>query len=253
MPWSVGKGCPSCGWAVGTSSLWLVCCPATEVLGCRQQGGLAQPGIVDSPHRPTLASAQLTGFFGALDSVLRYRATVLQAFKDMNRLTMNATVLSTRDVLVLLHKWSLIERDVRLQEDLRAATEKCQVRELLSECPLRGSVSSLTPQACLLPSPPPQSSWRLPPPSEQHVHSCQGLETGSVCLHSTQGRWGPSSRSSVLSCYNSGDDGHRETLTLPELQAGCVLWEPSSELCPPLRGCPTLCISVGTGKGGTAV
>lgn len=81
--------------------------------------------------RPTLASAQLTGFFGALDSVLRYRATVLQAFKDMNRLTMNATVLSTRDVLVLLHKWSLIERDVRLQEDLRAATEKCQVRELL--------------------------------------------------------------------------------------------------------------------------
>uniref|UniRef100_A0AC11DV62 URB1 ribosome biogenesis homolog n=1 Tax=Ovis aries TaxID=9940 RepID=A0AC11DV62_SHEEP len=81
--------------------------------------------------RPTLASAQLTGFFGALDSVLRYRATVLQAFKDMNRLTVNATVLSTRDVLVLLHKWSLLERDVRLQEDLRAAAEKCQVRELL--------------------------------------------------------------------------------------------------------------------------
>ncbi|KAI4590180.1 hypothetical protein MJG53_001229 [Ovis ammon polii x Ovis aries] len=81
--------------------------------------------------RPTLASAQLTGFFGALNSVLRYRATVLQAFKDMNRLTVNATVLSTRDVLVLLHKWSLLERDVRLQEDLRAAAEKCQVRELL--------------------------------------------------------------------------------------------------------------------------
>ncbi|XP_020764535.2 LOW QUALITY PROTEIN: nucleolar pre-ribosomal-associated protein 1 [Odocoileus virginianus] len=81
--------------------------------------------------RPTLASTQLTGFFGALDSVLRYRATVLQAFKDMNRLTVNATVLSTRDVLVLLHKWNLVERDVRLQEDLRAAAEKCQVRELL--------------------------------------------------------------------------------------------------------------------------
>ena len=116
------------------------------------------------PHRPTLASAQLTGFFGALDSVLRYRATVLQAFKDMNRLTVNATVLSTRDVLVLLHKWSLIERDVRLQEDLRAATEKCQVRELLSECPLRGSVSSLTPQACWLPSPPPRAAGVSPPP-----------------------------------------------------------------------------------------
>nr|XP_006216094.1 nucleolar pre-ribosomal-associated protein 1 isoform X1 [Vicugna pacos] len=81
--------------------------------------------------RPTLASAQLTGFFETLDSVLRYRATVLQAFKDLNRFTVNEAVLSTRDVLVLLHKWSLIERDVRLQEDLRAAAEKHQVRELL--------------------------------------------------------------------------------------------------------------------------
>ncbi|XP_047651428.1 LOW QUALITY PROTEIN: nucleolar pre-ribosomal-associated protein 1 [Phacochoerus africanus] len=81
--------------------------------------------------RPTLASAQLADFFGALDSVLRYRATVLQAFKAMNRFTVNETVLSTRDVLVLLHKWSLIEKDVRLQEDLRATAEKHQVRELL--------------------------------------------------------------------------------------------------------------------------
>ncbi|XP_010955140.3 nucleolar pre-ribosomal-associated protein 1 isoform X1 [Camelus bactrianus] len=81
--------------------------------------------------RPTLASTQLTSFFETLDSVLRYRATVLQAFKDLNRFTVNEAVLSTRDVLVLLHKWSLIGRDVRLQEDLRAAAEKHQVRELL--------------------------------------------------------------------------------------------------------------------------
>uniref|UniRef100_M3XPW4 URB1 ribosome biogenesis homolog n=1 Tax=Mustela putorius furo TaxID=9669 RepID=M3XPW4_MUSPF len=81
--------------------------------------------------RPTLASAQLTSFFAALDSVLRYRATVMQAFKDMNRFTVNETVLSTRDVLVLLHKWSLLERDAKLQEDLRSAIEKYQVRELL--------------------------------------------------------------------------------------------------------------------------
>ncbi|XP_061049977.1 nucleolar pre-ribosomal-associated protein 1 isoform X2 [Eubalaena glacialis] len=81
--------------------------------------------------RPALASTQLTSFFGALDSVLRYRATVLQAFRDMNRFTVNETVLSTRDALVLLHQWSLVERDVRLQEDLRAAAERCQVRELL--------------------------------------------------------------------------------------------------------------------------
>ncbi|KAK2089539.1 nucleolar pre-ribosomal-associated protein 1 [Saguinus oedipus] len=81
--------------------------------------------------RPTLAPAQLTNFFGTLDSVLRYRATVIQAFKDMNRFTVNETVLSTKDVLVLLHKWSLIERDLKLQEDLRAAIEKGQARELM--------------------------------------------------------------------------------------------------------------------------
>lgn len=156
MPWSVGKGCPA-PQVCGLSAAWL---PGSWDAG--DEAALTQPGIVGSPRRPTLASAQLTGFFGALDSVLRYRATVLQAFKDMNRLTVNATVLSTRDVLVLLHKWSLLERDVRLQEDLRAAAEKCQVRELLSECPLRGCVSSPTPQVCLLPSPPPRAAASPP-------------------------------------------------------------------------------------------
>nr|XP_010955140.2 nucleolar pre-ribosomal-associated protein 1 [Camelus bactrianus] len=37
--------------------------------------------------RPTLASTQLTSFFETLDSVLRYRATVLQAFKDLKRIS----------------------------------------------------------------------------------------------------------------------------------------------------------------------
>lgn len=81
--------------------------------------------------RPTLAPAQLSSFFGTLDSVLRYQATVLQAFRDMDRFTVNETVLSARDVLVLLHKWSLIAEDARLQEDLRAVVERCQVRELV--------------------------------------------------------------------------------------------------------------------------
>lgn len=81
-----------------------------------------------------MASAQLTSYFAALDSVLRYRATVIQAFKDMDRFTANEAVLTTKDVLVLLHKWSLLERDAKLQEDLRSAIEKYQVRELLSEC-----------------------------------------------------------------------------------------------------------------------
>ncbi|KAK2504740.1 hypothetical protein MC885_002767 [Smutsia gigantea] len=96
----------------------------------RTRKHLAQ-GVTLAPNRPALPSAQLTSFFGVLDSVLKYRATVTQAFRDMDRFTVNETVLSTKDVLILLHKWSLIERDLKLQEDLRAAIEKYQVKELL--------------------------------------------------------------------------------------------------------------------------
>ena len=123
------------------------------------------------PHRPTLAPAQLTSFFGALESVLRYRATVVQAFKDMNRFTVNETVLSTKDVLILLHKWSLIERDARLQDDLRAAIEKYQVKELLSEC--RDPAVWRSPDCAQLPTEHPAVCL-----SEQHFRSCQGLGTG---------------------------------------------------------------------------
>ncbi|XP_076974949.1 nucleolar pre-ribosomal-associated protein 1 isoform X3 [Tamandua tetradactyla] len=81
--------------------------------------------------RPTLDMAQVTSFFGALDSVLKYRAAITQAFREMNRFTVNKEVLSTKDVLVLLHKWSLIEGDIKLQDDLKATVEKYEVKELM--------------------------------------------------------------------------------------------------------------------------
>lgn len=49
----------------------------------------------------------------------------------MGRFTVNETMLSTKDALVLLHKWSLIKRDMKLQEDLRAAIESCRIRDLM--------------------------------------------------------------------------------------------------------------------------
>lgn len=66
--------------------------------------------------------------------MLRYRASVLRAFQDRGRLTVNETALSTADALLLLHKWSLIARDSELQGALRAAAEKLQARDLLSAC-----------------------------------------------------------------------------------------------------------------------
>lgn len=165
--------------------------------------------------RPTLASAQLTGFFGALNSVLRYRATVLQAFKDMNRLTVNATVLSTRDVLVLLHKWSLLERDVRLQEDLRAAAEKCQVRELLKMLKEKNKPDAPARAKGLR-----ARKWR---PSEAEeaadpkllastLEACRGL------LRSILTHWGPEFPSADPECEDPGPVG-----VVTSLVAGWVL------------------------------
>ncbi|XP_007493354.2 nucleolar pre-ribosomal-associated protein 1 isoform X1 [Monodelphis domestica] len=81
--------------------------------------------------RPTLDSVQITHFFSTLNSVLRYRETVLEAFKEMDRLTVNEHIFSTKDVLILLHKWSLIMGDSKLQEDLKTTIEKYQVKELM--------------------------------------------------------------------------------------------------------------------------
>lgn len=65
--------------------------------------------------------------------MLSYRATILKTFKEMGRFTVNKETLSTRDVLVLLHKWSLIERDTTLQGALKAVIEQHQVKDLMSE------------------------------------------------------------------------------------------------------------------------
>ncbi|XP_043449674.1 nucleolar pre-ribosomal-associated protein 1 [Prionailurus bengalensis] len=145
--------------------------------------------IVLTKHlRPTLAPAQLTGFFGALESVLRYRATVMQAFKDMNRFTVNETVLSTKDVLVLLHKWSLIERDARLQDDLRAAIEKYQVKELLKMC--KDKNKPAVPARAKGPRgrrrrPGEEEETADPEPQASTLETCKGL------LRSILTHWGP--------------------------------------------------------------
>ncbi|CAH6792538.1 nucleolar pre-ribosomal-associated protein 1 [Phodopus roborovskii] len=81
--------------------------------------------------RPSLTSAQLISFFRTLESVLSYRATILKTFKDMGRFTVNKVTLSTKDVLVLLHKWSLIERDTELQGALKAIIEQHQDKDLM--------------------------------------------------------------------------------------------------------------------------
>ncbi|XP_039926839.1 nucleolar pre-ribosomal-associated protein 1-like isoform X1 [Hirundo rustica] len=81
--------------------------------------------------RTNVDLAKLAEFFSPLSSVLEYRAVVAEAFREMRRFTVNDSVLSSRELLLLLHKWSLICRDLQLQEDLQALAQKYQNKELL--------------------------------------------------------------------------------------------------------------------------
>ncbi|XP_059542298.1 nucleolar pre-ribosomal-associated protein 1 isoform X1 [Myotis daubentonii] len=138
--------------------------------------------------RPALASAQLTGFFGALDSVLRYRASVLRAFQDLGRFTVNETVLSTADALLLLHKWSLIERDGELQGALRAAAERLRARDLLKT--LKDSNKPAAPTRARGP----RGRRRRPGEAEEAAGpelQPSSLETCRGLLRSILTHWGP--------------------------------------------------------------
>uniref|UniRef100_A0A669R695 URB1 ribosome biogenesis homolog n=1 Tax=Phasianus colchicus TaxID=9054 RepID=A0A669R695_PHACC len=81
--------------------------------------------------RTNLDQAKLVQFFTTFSSVLGYRALVVEAFKEMSRFTVNDSVLSNKDILLLLHKWSIIEKDLQLQEDVQNLAQKYQIKELL--------------------------------------------------------------------------------------------------------------------------
>lgn len=89
--------------------------------------------LLFSFHRTNLDLVKLTQFFSTLNSVLEYRAIVVEAFKDMSRFTVNDSVLSNKEILLLLHKWSIIEKDLELQDDVQTLAQKYQIKELLSE------------------------------------------------------------------------------------------------------------------------
>uniref|UniRef100_A0A8B9CB62 URB1 ribosome biosis homolog n=1 Tax=Anser brachyrhynchus TaxID=132585 RepID=A0A8B9CB62_9AVES len=83
--------------------------------------------------RTNLDLSKLAQFLTTFSSVLRYRATVVEAFKEMSRFTVNDSVLSNKEILLLLHKWSVIEKDLQLQDDVQALAQKYQIKELLKK------------------------------------------------------------------------------------------------------------------------
>ncbi|XP_051006192.1 nucleolar pre-ribosomal-associated protein 1 [Acomys russatus] len=138
--------------------------------------------------RPSLASTQLTNFFWTLESVLSYRATIIKVFEDMGRLTVNKVTLSTKHVLVLLHKWSLIERDTKLQGDLKAVIEQHQVKDLLKT--LKDKNRPVAAARAKGPRGRKKKHGEMAEPAEPELEA-SSLETCKGLLRATVTHWGP--------------------------------------------------------------
>ncbi|KAM9319582.1 nucleolar pre-ribosomal-associated protein 1 [Gastrophryne carolinensis] len=82
--------------------------------------------------RPNIDNIYISQYFCTLSSVLRYRSRVLEAFKEMGRFAVNEQVLSIKHTLLLLHKWSVIEKDLDLQERLNSLAKEHRIKELTS-------------------------------------------------------------------------------------------------------------------------
>ncbi|XP_067897159.1 nucleolar pre-ribosomal-associated protein 1 isoform X2 [Heterodontus francisci] len=70
-------------------------------------------------------------FLQILSSVLHHRSGAFDDYKEMGWITMNERVLSLTDVLLLLHKWSIVGKESHLQEVLQSLAHKYNVKELL--------------------------------------------------------------------------------------------------------------------------
>ncbi|XP_029140605.1 nucleolar pre-ribosomal-associated protein 1 [Protobothrops mucrosquamatus] len=81
--------------------------------------------------RTNLDPVEFIQFFNVLSSVLEYRTLVLEAFREMGRFIINEHILSNNDVLLLLYKWSIISKDMELQNDLHVIAQQYQIKELL--------------------------------------------------------------------------------------------------------------------------
>ncbi|XP_070799661.1 nucleolar pre-ribosomal-associated protein 1 [Pituophis catenifer annectens] len=81
--------------------------------------------------RTNLDPVEFIQFFNVLSSVLEYRTLVIEAFREMGRFIVNEHILSNNDVLTLLYKWSIISKDMELQDDLHVVAQQYQIKELL--------------------------------------------------------------------------------------------------------------------------
>uniref|UniRef100_A0A670XPT4 URB1 ribosome biosis homolog n=1 Tax=Pseudonaja textilis TaxID=8673 RepID=A0A670XPT4_PSETE len=83
--------------------------------------------------RTNLDPVEFIRFFSVLSSVLEYRTLVIEAFREMGRFIVNKHIISNNGVLILLYKWSIISKDIELQDHLHVVAQQYQIKELLSK------------------------------------------------------------------------------------------------------------------------
>ncbi|XP_072369540.1 nucleolar pre-ribosomal-associated protein 1 [Scyliorhinus torazame] len=76
-------------------------------------------------------ASTFTEFLQILSSVLHHRSGAFDAYKEMGWITINESILSHTEALLLLHKWSIVGKESHLQEALQTLAHKCNVKELL--------------------------------------------------------------------------------------------------------------------------
>lgn len=76
---------------------------------------------------------QLKPFLQTLSSVLMHRGIALGVHSDAGWLTLKAPLLSSSDVLSLLHRWGTLARDTPLLTSLQGLATAGQLKDLLGE------------------------------------------------------------------------------------------------------------------------
>uniref|UniRef100_A0A4W3JUF6 URB1 ribosome biogenesis homolog n=1 Tax=Callorhinchus milii TaxID=7868 RepID=A0A4W3JUF6_CALMI len=85
-------------------------------------------------------------FLHMFSSIIQHHSRALGAYKETGWITINESVLSHADMLLLLHKWSVVGKEAHTQDLLRTLAQKYGIKKLLIQtkmCPLIAAIDSV--------------------------------------------------------------------------------------------------------------
>ncbi|CAN2387608.1 URB1 ribosome biogenesis 1 homolog (S. cerevisiae) [Pristimantis euphronides] len=130
--------------------------------------------------RTNLDAVHIHQYFGTLSSIVKYRRRVLDAFDEMGRFVINEQILSNSTALLLLQKWSVIEKDLDLQEKLGLLAKEYRVKELKAS--IREKFRQLAPR---------HLKKKLGADLETDVQEVSNLEESKIHMKSILIHWKP--------------------------------------------------------------